>query len=183
VGWFFGGFFLHIVGVVLVAVLSDLKQQRAEREHIEQESRRLREKISQEQVKNDAFRHHAAKRLDIHDSHLGIDSRQANPALPGPEEEFLSLPDSTRVATDHDERHRQEPDCRTLTRPAPPVLPGRRRWHYACNGETVGPVAEGELLTKLRLGHLDGSTLVWTEDMENWKEAKQITVLKAHLRS
>ena len=75
VGWFFGGFFLTWIGIVIVAVLPNLKEQKFKEEAIERENRRLREQLMQEQIKTEAFRRHAAARLDAHDSHLGIDTR------------------------------------------------------------------------------------------------------------
>src|SRR5215475_4178859 len=84
VGWFFGGFFLTWIGVVIVAVLPNLKEQKFKEEAIERENRRLREQLLQEQIKTEAFRRHASARLDAHDSHIGVDTRSLASALPAP---------------------------------------------------------------------------------------------------
>ena len=84
IGWFFGGFFLGIIGIVIVAVLPNLAEQRRKEQAIERENRRLREQLVQEQIKTEAFRQHASARLDAHDGSLGIDIRSASQALAGP---------------------------------------------------------------------------------------------------
>src|SRR5262245_8301344 len=91
VGWFFGGFFLGLIGIIIVAVLPNLKEQKFKEEAVERENRRLREQLMQEQIKTEAFRRHAAARLDAHDTHLGIDTRSAASALPGANPQ-LALP-------------------------------------------------------------------------------------------
>src|SRR5436190_8935887 len=81
VGWFFGGFFLVILGIIIVACLSNLNEKRRKEQAQERENRRLREQLVQEQIKNEAFRQHAAARLDQHDVHLGVDTRATVPAI------------------------------------------------------------------------------------------------------
>src|SRR5262245_41415653 len=75
IGWFFAGFFIHIIGIIIVVALPNLKEQRFKEEAMERENRRLREQLMQEQIKSEAFRQHAAARLDAHDGHLGLDTR------------------------------------------------------------------------------------------------------------
>lgn len=74
-GWFFGGFFLFIVGVVIVACLPNLREERAGRERARQRHRRLAEELKQEKIKSETFRSHARERLDSHDEALGMDTR------------------------------------------------------------------------------------------------------------
>ena len=93
VGWFFGGFFLTIIGIIIVAVLPNLTEKKRREEEIALENRRLREQLIQEQIKTEAFRRHASARLDAHDEHLGMDTRSAT-ALPAPEMNG-ALPDLT----------------------------------------------------------------------------------------
>ena len=82
IGWFFGGFLLGIVGVIIVACLSNRKEEQAYRASADREQRRLREQLRQERLKNEAFRQHATHRLDTHDQSLGVDTR-STPGLPG----------------------------------------------------------------------------------------------------
>ena len=81
VGWFFGGFFLGIFGIVLVACLSNLNTERAQRQQIEQANHRLREQLRQERMKGEAFRQYSTSRLDAHDGALGLDTRSLGPML------------------------------------------------------------------------------------------------------
>lgn len=88
VGWFFGGFFMGyvifpffgILMIIIVSCLPNLKEKRNREDAQERENRRLREQLVQEQLKNEAFRQHAATRLDQHDVHIGVDTRQTVPA-------------------------------------------------------------------------------------------------------
>ena len=49
-----------------------------------------------------------------------------------------------------------------------------RYWHYYESGEKAGPVAEPELISLFRSGSLPGNTLVWTEGLKDWREARSI---------
>src|SRR5436190_21976552 len=75
VGWFFAGFFFAIIGIIIVAVLSNKKEEKDYRDHVAQENRRLREKLDQERLKTEALRQHVTGRLDLHDAQLGVDTR------------------------------------------------------------------------------------------------------------
>lgn len=81
VGWFFGGFFLGIIGIVIVALLKDPDEESKYKAYVENENRRLKEQLYQEKLKNETFRQHAMERLDKHDEQLGIDTKQTQ--LPG----------------------------------------------------------------------------------------------------
>lgn len=75
VGWFFGGFFLGVMGIIIVAVLSDPEADKNKHKAHDDESRRLREQLKQERMKNEVFRKQAYARLDVHDEHLDVDTR------------------------------------------------------------------------------------------------------------
>lgn len=78
VGWFFIGFFLGLIGLILIACLSNLKEEAAKQEHMLNEQRRLREQLRQERMRNQSFQQYTANRLDAHDSALSIDTRSAD---------------------------------------------------------------------------------------------------------
>lgn len=75
IGWFFIGFFLGIIGLIIALVASNLEDVRQKEVEMQNEQRRLREQLRQERIKNDQFRKHAQQRLDSHDDVLGIETR------------------------------------------------------------------------------------------------------------
>lgn len=43
------------------------------------------------------------------------------------------------------------------------------QWHYAAEGQQLGPVSDAELDALLREGKINSSTLVWREGMPDWQ--------------
>ncbi len=148
VGWFFAGFFLHIIGVIIVAVLPNLKEQKAYRMHTERERRRLREQLRQERLKNEAYRRYTAQRLDAHDQVLGLDTRSL---------EALSAGDSADAIVPIE--HNPQPQ---------PPQQQERMWHYEMGGQSHGPVPESEIRDLLRSRILTRRSLVWSEGLTEW---------------
>ncbi|MFV1959793.1 MAG: GYF domain-containing protein [Planctomycetota bacterium] len=157
IGWFFGGAFLGLIGIIIVAVLPNLKEEEARRKHAMAERRRLREQLRQEKMKTESFRHHASYRLDTHDSALGVDTRRT--------------PGLTRGAA---------PVPPLVSDTAPPPLPARpsgRAWFYEEDGKSKGPVPESTLVRMLGDGELDRDALVWTEGQPEWVLASVVEAL------
>lgn len=150
-GWFFGGLFLGLVGIVIVACLSNLKEQEAYRQYQETERRRLREQLRQEQMKTEAFRQYSMTRLDTHDQVLGIDTRSTPQLASGQATGFL--PESG-----------DPPDPNVV-----PLDQSLAVWYYEHQGDTIGPVTEREIRTLLTSGTVTQTTLVWTEGFANWQ--------------
>ena len=150
IGWFFGGFFLGLVGIVIVAVLPNLKEEREKHEAHYRERRRLREQLRQEKMKNEAFRQHAASRLDSHDNALGIDTRGSGAALP------------------HHDRPKSLPETA-------PTSGGE--WYYMANGDTQGPVNFEKLRELYRDRVLTLSSFVWNPGMDDWKTLSSVPEL------
>lgn len=173
VGWFFIGGLFGLLPIIILLVLPNLKDEKSYRDHSDRENRRLREQLYQERVKNESFRQHATDRIDSHDQHLGLDTRQTRIGIPIQDTGYLLEEDDGW----------NEPETDTLL-PAvdQPVqrenASAKREWHYVAEGETVGPISQSHLLSMLRSGELDGSTLLWTERLNDWKEAKQISGLR-----
>jgi hypothetical protein len=152
IGWFFVGFFLGIIGLIISFVVSDLNREREFRSHSNLERRRLREQLKQERMKNEAFRRHAGARLDRHDRALGVDTRAAGRELtaePASAKPALPRPDSGR---------RRE-----------------REWFYEAGGEERGPVPESVVRDMLSRGALGLDTLVWTEGLQDWTPAGRVS--------
>jgi hypothetical protein len=153
VGWFFGGFFLEIIGLIIVAVLPNLKQQQAEKQQAQREQRRLREQLRQERLKSEAYRDYSANRLDMHDDALGVDTRSPQALTGG------------AVAPPR------------LTQGPNPLIHAEETvsWYYAIKGERRGPVREDVIRQKLLKKELGPDTLVWNEDLIEWTPANETT--------
>lgn len=54
-----------------------------------------------------------------------------------------------------------------------------RQWYYVKEGQQCGPVSEARLIELLRDGSIGASTQVWTQGMENWREASAVEGLVA----
>lgn len=48
------------------------------------------------------------------------------------------------------------------------------QWYYSKNGTQLGPVPQGELISKLASGEVSASDLVWKEGMGDWVPASQV---------
>ena len=81
VGWFFIGFVLSCIGLILVLVLPDLKLQEQREKRTSLENRRLREQLSKERQVSDQRHGHVERRLGAHDEALGLDTSRP-PELP-----------------------------------------------------------------------------------------------------
>jgi uncharacterized RDD family membrane protein YckC len=48
-------------------------------------------------------------------------------------------------------------------------------WYYVRNGEPAGPISDEELLSKLRLGSILPTTMLWRSGMAQWQPASEVT--------
>ncbi len=146
-GWAAAGFFIDIIGIIIVACLPNLKDQAARDRHIDEENRRLREQLRQERIKMEALRTHTAARLDAHDQHLGLDTRQLGEALPDGSTANAQLPPGDPLS-------------------ALEAMGGQLPiWYYGYAGVTNGPITADQLRGMLRDRSLTGATLVWAEHL------------------
>ena len=76
-GWFFCGFFITVIGLVILLCLSNRNEEENHRNMAAMENQRLREQLRQERIKGEAFREHTVARLDVQDNQLGVDTRAA----------------------------------------------------------------------------------------------------------
>ncbi len=158
VGWFFGGFFLGLIGLIIVLCLSNLKAQREKELAVAREQRRLREQLKQERIKNTSFQQHVHHRLDRHDSALGLDTR-STPAL--------------NEGEDGQPRRLEQPSP-AASAGAPPPSVGAA-WHVAHRDGERGPFTRSEIIMQLRRGSLNGRTMLWRPGMEQWQPAQEIS--------
>lgn len=206
-GWFAGGFAVGFltgilggwIPIVIVACLSNLKEEQSHRDFQARENRRLREQLRQERLKNEAFRQHTFARLDAHDHQLGVDTKQTYTALPGHQADQPHLLEATSDLDQLAQAHRdgdvidvnndfEQPVAQQVVQHAqhhaPQIeKPLVRQWHYESHGQAVGPIPETQLLAMLRAGQLTGSTLVWTEEIHDWRAANQIGALRPYVKA
>ncbi len=156
IGWFFGGLFLGIIGIVVVAVLPNPKAEAAYRERVEAENRRLREQVRQERMKSETFRDYSVRRLDVHDQALGIDTRAALPPAEGAAPQ-LNWPADAAAP--------------------PPVDASAAFWYYEMNGEAKGPVSAADVRVFLNSAQISQETLVWCEGMPQWAALRTVPSL------
>jgi hypothetical protein len=158
---------LGIIGwipMLIVCVLPNLKEQVARDTHVNEENRRLREQLRQERIKAESFRQHATSRLDAHDQHLGLDTRQAS-----------------------------NPSLGTTNRPAGQLSSGNpydlagedasnSLWYYGRQGKTIGPINTPDLLDLIRRQVVTRETLLWSEKMPDWQPAGIVRTFATHFR-
>jgi hypothetical protein len=183
-GWFFGGFFGGLIGIIVIACISNLKQERAYREQLESEQRRLREQLRQERIKAESLRQFTAVRLDTHDRILGVDTRSglALPAaggvqqLPGGGDGGPSAPLTPEEAL---ARMAGAPPVQAV----PPVqmIPPVQEfvWYYEVAGAPIGPVGELDIRRLIHEGRINARTLLWCEDMAQWTSAGSVDIFRS----
>lgn len=206
VGWFFAGFFLGVIGIIIVACQSNLNEKKAHRQHTERERHRLREQLRQERLKTEAFRRHAVTRLDTHDLELGMDTRSVQTALPYDNESPLhrlaggaqelppgqSLQPRSAPGAQEEKQGQYEPEPQVQPQPHPQVRRASREgppraeraiWYYEVSGAAKGPVTASVIKNMLLAGQIAGNTLLWAEGIVDWRPAAQFKSFRALVRS
>ncbi len=146
VGWFFIGFFLGCVGLIILLLIPNLKVEAAKQRKHEEETRRLREQLKKERQVAD-HRHEAhGQRLGVHDRALGVDTSPAElthePGVPP------ALPASA-------------------SQPA-------RQWFYAVERQRQGPVSGDQLRSLWLDEQIPDSTMVWCDGMADWQPIGEV---------
>ena len=63
----------------------------------------------------------------------------------------------------------------------PPPMPEQVMYHYAVNGQQLGPVSFGKLKELFANRTINKDSLVWKQGMSNWAAVKDVEELKAFL--
>lgn len=176
VGWFFGGFFLGLIGVIIVACLSNLKEEQDRQARDREEKRRLREQLRQEQLKSESYRQYTMERLDSHDEALGIDTKQTQIALPSG---GVAAPMESGPKLNYPGAKGAPPASRSAPPPIDPSGPDageiEYEWFYADQqSENCGPYTLHELRQLVASGLVTETTLVWSEKLSNWTPAGEV---------
>ena len=156
--------------------------------------RRLREQLRQERMKNEAYRRHAASRLDLHDRALGMDTRQSSalpaghglqqPLLEGHVAEGGTLAQAPGMLRDErvrpPEAGNHEAGNHEARRVAPPpIVNAPAEWHYERRGQSQGPVTARAVRALVSQGRLEGTSLVWREGMADWRPVSEVPQFRA----
>lgn len=172
VGWGFAGFFLAIIGIIIVAVLPNRKEELARRRYAEQERRRLREQLRQERLKNEAFRQYTMDRLDTHDHVLGMDTRTRDALPEGAQSALRQLGDSG-----------QSPGSAGAEGMLPPPSPFAPVWFYESHGKAQGPVSAHDIRQMLGSSRITPLTLIWSQDLGEWTPLRDVAVFRHSARA
>ncbi len=159
VAWFFIGTFFSCIAIIILLCLPNLKEMKAKEERLEEENRRIREQVRQEQMRLEAFRQQTNLRLQQHDQALQLDT---SPRADSP----LGLGGNPGV---------------------PPSLPdagqdGQRPvWFYVKGADRCGPVSLSALRALVAGGEINSDTLYWRNGLPDWQPGRNISELRAIL--
>lgn len=170
VGWFFVGFLIGLIGLIIILCMSDLKKERNQRMVADRERLRLREQLRQERLKNEAFRAHTTQRLDSHDQVLQLDTRQTTPLLADQSTPTFAPQAKESLPPKQQQQSNALGDLaqQVQSTPARPPLPGEAIWHYAKNGQPQGPHTEADIQDMILAKKLNAQSLVWKEGLQEW---------------
>lgn len=182
IGWFFIGFLLGIIGLIICLVVPNLKEQRQKEQHMEMEQRRLQEQLRQERIKNERFQKYAQTRLDVHDEHLNIDTKHQLPDLVDPTAMLLNMQNKEAAEVEVVPSPISEPlnaqDSRDAHQQAEPQASAMQHgWYYALSGKQVGPVSIDQVKQYVKDGIIEPSTYVWHHSLVDWLPANQAGVI------
>jgi hypothetical protein len=156
VGWFFGGFFIACLGLIILLCLSNEKEKLEAARVQDDVNRRLREQLRQEQMKIEALRAHTAARLDAHDEALGLNTRAAAPAL------MSAAPPMARLSGG-------SPSPKVTARAS--VDDGTEWYYLDRDSQQQGPMSIIALRSGIVTGKVTPATLVWHEGLADWTPA------------
>lgn len=161
IAWFLLGALFNCFALILVLVLPDLKVQEERARRLELENRRLRERLRKDRQVADQRHAEAARRLAVHDRALALDT---SGELAEPDSGAALPPPLAEEAAAEPERWEE------------------LGWHYVDDGRAVGPIEFPDLRRLWRSGEIGGSTLVWNEELEDWRALRDVPALEEGLR-
>lgn len=148
VGWFFIGFFLGCVGLIILLLIPNLKVEAQKERRQQEETRKLREQLKKERQVSDQRYDAHGNRLTAHDRALGMDT--------SPRE----LHDSAAPP------------------PLPELAASTQRlWFYAVDGQRNGPLPGPELRSMWLDQVVSDAALVWCEGMSDWRVIGEVADL------
>ena len=167
VGWFIGGFLFHLLALILLALLPNLKEEAQRHGRHRTEASRIRERQRHDRSVNDRRYGEIERRLRAHDVALGLDTspQASTQALEGtrPPE----LPSHDGESAWNGQHTGRGPD---------------RVWYFSNDARSRSAAPAHQLRSLYQDGRINGGTLVWTEGMHDWRNLSDVPELEAALR-
>ena len=160
--WFFLGFCFHIIAIVIVATLAGVGNGRNLREAAALDARRRQEQ---------------RRRYGPSSPGRGYDP---SASFEEPDQRYADTADGG--TTQYPNGDSRLESARRFDGPADSG-PAAREWYYEVEGQTMGPVTEKRLLAMLRSGRIEGWTQLWTDELGQWCEDRQIPALEKFIGS
>ncbi len=160
IGWFFIGFFAACIGIIIILVLPNLKEEQAKHQQLQRENRRLREKVRKERQTADRRHAQTQQRLGVHDQALDVDTSRQLESKAG--QEFLATSG--------------KPPSPPESRPPPKRnTPEEKVWFYEDQGSLEqGPVSGRQLALLLKNNEINLTTPVWRDPWPQWRALGEV---------
>jgi len=155
IGWFFIGAFTNCIGLILLLVLPNVKEQEAQQSRMRNENRRLRERLRKERMVSDERHAETEQRLQVHDEALGVDTSRASANIDAGE----------------------APEPRAAA-PRAPILDDGIDWYYLEGQNRVGPVTIVDMHRLWSERRISNETLVWSAAMADWAALNTVDSLR-----
>ena len=179
--WFFIGFLLGCIGIIILLVMPDLRIDEERRSRLLRENRRLRESARKDRMVSDSRHSENQRRFAVHDRALGVDTGSPTAGQIGhdpvqqigsggtePQKPFLGLSGGMKPAA-------PQPAAGGVDATGHAA----KQWYFAdTTGGRQGPVGMDVLRSLWQQGSLKATTHVWTEGMADWAHVSSIPGLE-----
>ena len=165
VAWFFIGLVSGCIGLIIVLVLPNLKEEQARHGRLQRENRRLRERQRKDRQVADRRHSHTQQRLGLHDQTLDIDtSRQLERESP----ELLSQGGGSQ---------RPPPFKR------PPQKSETKRWFYRADdySNEQGPLSDRQIIHLFKSNEINLDTAIWRDPWPEWRTLQDVPWFRSKL--
>ena len=168
IAWFFIGLVSGCLGLIIVLVLPNLKEEQARLERLQRENRRLRERQRKDRQGADRRQSQTQQRLGLHDQALDIDSsRQLESESP----ERLSQGGGSQKPPPFKRKH-------------PLQKSETKRWFYCVddNNNEQGPLSDRQIIHLFKSNEINLDTAIWRDPWPEWRTLRDVPWLRSKLR-
>ena len=167
VAWFFIGLISGCIGLIIVLVLPNLKEEQERHARLQRENRRLRERQRKDRQVADRRQSQTEQRLGLHDQALDIDtSRQLESESP----ELLSQGGGSQ----------RPPPFKS---PNPPQKAETKRWFYRIDdySDEQGPLSDRQIINLVKSNEINRDTAIWRDPWPEWRTLGDVPWLMSKL--